>query len=390
MERGNLNADIKISVIVPIYNAEKYLEVCLDSIVKQTYPCFEAILVDDGSTDDSGHICDQFARQDRRFQVIHKGNEGVVCARNAGLMAAHGDYIAFVDADDWVDADFLETGVWQMEHEKADIVITGCIREDGICPETVQNKISPGTYDALGLGNDVYPRMLHYEAFYEFGILPYMWNKFYKKQLLELCCEDIDARIYDGEDVAVVFPYLLKAQKAVITEDAKYHYRIHGESVTANRKEDYYENTARLYLHLAAKFQESAYRNCVMPQLDSYMRMMIWQGNPSGFVESAKFIFPFGEIPHGASVILYGAGYVGRIFHYQLILSGYCTITAWIDKNCQREELRRMGVVGMDALHTQEYDYVVLAVSNAEMAGEITNQLISYGVNRKKIILGVR
>ncbi len=390
MRKKKLKTDIKISVVVPIYNAGKYLQMCLSSIMNQTYQNFEAILVDDGSTDDSGYICDQFARQDGRLHVIHKRNEGVVCARNAGLTASRGDYIAFVDADDWIDADFLETGVWQMEHEKADIVITGCIRENGICPEIVQNKISPGIYDVLGLSNDVYPRMLHYEAFYEFGILPYMWNKFYRKQLLDLCCEDIDARIYDGEDVAVVYPYLLNVQKAVITGDAKYHYRIHGESVTANRRVDYYENTARLYLYLAAKFQKTAYCKCMMPQLDRYMRMMIWQGNPSGFVESTKFMFPFGTIPQGGSIILYGAGYVGRIFHHQVILSGYCTIAAWVDKGYQREELRQMGVVGMDALHTQQYDYVVLAVSNAEVAAEITNQLISCGVNREKIIVGVQ
>ena len=273
MDRENLNTGIKISVVVPIYNAGKYLQICLNSIINQTYQNFEAILVDDGSTDDSGLICDQLAGQDERIQVIHKRNEGLICARKTGLMAAHGEYIAFVDADDWVDADFLETGVRRMEYEKADIVITGCIRENGVCPEIVQNRIGSGIFDVLGLANEVYPRMLHYEAFYEFGILPYIWNKFYKKQLLELCYEDIDTRIYDGEDVAVVYPYLLKVQKAVITEDAKYHYRIHSESMTANRREDYYENTARLYLRLASKFQETAYCQCMMPQLDSYMRI---------------------------------------------------------------------------------------------------------------------
>jgi len=363
---------------------------CLNSIVNQAYQEFEAILIDDGSTDESGEICDQFAGQDGRLRVVHKQNEGLICARKTGVQAAQGKYIAFVDADDWIDADFLETGVYQMEHEGADIVITGCIRENETSAVTVKNKIGAGIYDVKGMIKDIYPRMLHYEAFYEFGILPYVWNKFYKKQLLETCYLDIDPEIYDGEDVAVVYPYLLKAQKAVVTADAKYHYRIHNESMTANRKADYYENTARLYLHLAAKFQASAYCQCMMPQLDSYMRMMIWQGNPSGFVESTKFIFPFSEIPQGSSMILYGAGYVGQIFHHQLILSKYCTVAAWVDKGYQREELRQMGVVGMDALHTQQYDYVVLAVSNAEIAAEIITQLISNGVDKEKIILGVQ
>lgn len=388
MSRDSLKADVKISVVVPIYNADKYLRVCLDSIVNQTYQRFEVVLVDDGSTDDSGLICDHYAAQDERVQVVHKKNEGLISARKTGLMASKGNYIAFVDADDWVDADFLEMGMRQMEHKKTDIVITGCARENGICSETVQNRIAPGTYDGQGLADKVYPRMLHYEAFYEFGVLPYIWNKFYKRQLLEVCYTDIDTRIYDGEDVAVVYPYLLMSQKAVITEDVKYHYRIHGESMTANRKADYYENTARLYLHLAAKFRESVYCQCMLPQLDNYLRMMIWQGNPSGFIETTRFIFPFDRIPQGSAIIIYGAGYVGRIFRYQVTQSGYCTITAWVDQGYQREELRKMGVTGMDSLRTGRYDYVVLAVRDEGMAAEITGQLLAYGVDREKIVAG--
>lgn len=389
MNGENLRTDVKISVVVPIYNAGKYLQACLYSIINQSYQNYEAILVDDGSTDGSGLVCDQYAEMDRRLRVIHKENEGLICARKSGLAAACGKYIAFVDADDWVDADFLETGVWQMEQTKADIVLTGCVREIGDCSETVQNRIGSGIYDVSGLTRDVYPKMLHYEAFYEFGILPYIWNKFYKKELLERCYAGIDTRIYDGEDVAIVYPYLLHAQKAVITDDAKYHYRIHSESMTANRKADYYENTARLYLHLVTKFQGSEYRHFLMPQLDSYMRMMIWQGKPDGFIESTRFIFPFKEIPKGASIILYGAGYVGRIFHYQITLSEYCAIVAWVDKGYQREELKKIGVVSMEALQTQQYDYVVLAVSRTDVAAEITSELISHGVDKKKIVFGL-
>ena len=123
-----------------------------------------------------------------------------------------------------------------------------------------------------------------------------------------------------------------------------------------------------------------------MPQLDNYMRMMIWQGKPGGFIESTKFIFPFREVPKGASIILYGAGYVGQIFHYQIIQSDYCTIAAWVDKGYQRKELRQMGVVGMEALQTQQYDNVVLAVSRVDVAEEIMNELVSYGVRKEKIL----
>lgn len=380
---------INVSVIIPVFNAEKYIETCLDSVLGQTYGDFEVIVVDDGSTDLSGVICDRLKEQDGRVKVLHKTNEGLISARKTGIMAADGEYIAFVDADDWIDADFLETGIEQLEQEAADAVIMGCIREMGTCSETVQSRIISGVYGGQALADEVFPRMLHYEGFYEFGILPYIWNKIYKRQMLQSCYENIDTKIYDGEDVAVVFPYLLMAQKVVITKDAKYHYRIHGESMTANRKADYYENTARLYLHLAKKFQESVYSRCMMPQLDQYMRMMIWQEKPGGFIESMKFMFPFKEIHKGASIILYGAGYVGQMFHHQIMLSEYCNIAAWVDKAYQREELKRMGVVGMEALHTRAYDYVVLAVQDSGVATEITDQLVSCGVCREKIVFCV-
>lgn len=380
---------MKISVIIPVFNAEKYIETCLDSVLAQTYGDYEVIIIDDGSTDCSGIICDRYKERDGRVKVIHKKNEGSISARRLGIMVAKGEYVAFVDADDWIDTDFLELGMKQIEREAADIVITGYVREADTCSEPVWNRIDPGVYDISKVQCQVYPVMLYYEGFYEFGILPYVWNKFYKRQMMGGCHENIDTKIYDGEDAAVVYPYLLKSQKVVITKDAKYHYRIHSESMTANRKADYYENTARLYLHLAKKFQESGYSQCMMPQLDQYMRMMIWQGKPGGFIESMKFIFPFKEIPKGASIVLYGAGYVGQMFHHQILLSEYCNIAAWVDKAYQREELSQMGVVGLEALYTKVYDYVVLAVQNTEMAAEITEQLVSYGVCRDKIIFCV-
>ena len=143
METVNREANVRTSVIVPIYNVEKYLSACLDSIINQTYRNFEIILVDDGATDGSGVICDQYAQSDGRIHVIHKKNEGPNCARQTGVLAAQGDYIAFVDADDWLDEDFLECGIHLMENEKADIVIMGCTKENENCSEIIQNKIRP-------------------------------------------------------------------------------------------------------------------------------------------------------------------------------------------------------------------------------------------------------
>lgn len=115
----------KISVIVPVYNAEKGLNICLDSLKEQTYKNFEVILINDGSTDKSGDICDIYTKKDNRFKVIHSENSGVSSARNKGLDACTGDYIIFVDSDDEVKNNMLEEILYYLEQSEADVIITG-------------------------------------------------------------------------------------------------------------------------------------------------------------------------------------------------------------------------------------------------------------------------
>ena len=114
-----------LSVIVPVYNTEMYLKQCVDSILSQTYQHIELILVDDGSTDNSGKICDQYAEKDRRIQVIHQVNQGVSAARNAALDIAKGEFLGFVDSDDWVDPDMYQVLIQKAEDEHADVVACG-------------------------------------------------------------------------------------------------------------------------------------------------------------------------------------------------------------------------------------------------------------------------
>ena len=120
---------VKLSVIVPVYNAEAYLDVCIRSILGQTYADLELILVDDGSPDRSGTMCDAWAKQDNRIRVIHKDNGGVCSARNAGLDAAKGEYIAFVDSDDWIEPNMYETMMEKVHVYGCDVVLCDCVKD---------------------------------------------------------------------------------------------------------------------------------------------------------------------------------------------------------------------------------------------------------------------
>ena len=146
----------KVSIIVPVYNAEKYLQECVESVLCQTLSDIELILVDDGSTDSSPTLCDQYAAQDRRVKVIHKPNGRAASARNAGLRAASGEYVAFVDADDWISPDMYE----KMLQTNADVTLCDYVRFQGekLFPFTQPN-VAAGFYNKAQIREKIYPHM---------------------------------------------------------------------------------------------------------------------------------------------------------------------------------------------------------------------------------------
>lgn len=377
---------MRLSVIVPIFNAEKYLEECIDSVLAQTFQDFELILVDDGSTDRSGEICDQYVAGNNKIRVIHKENEGSNSARIDGLKSANSEYIAFVDADDWIDKDFLAIMMENMLHEQADIVITGCVKEKSNGAETVFNNIPSGIYEGNSLANNVYAHMLHYDGFYRFGILPYLWNKLYRRELLMSCYENIDTLIYDGEDVAVLYPYILRTRKVVILPVAKYHYRMHAQSISARKKDDFYENCCRLYIYLDKECKESEHFQCMHMQLDQYLRHMIWIGKPECFGGTNKYLFPFGKVKPGANIILYAAGKVGREYYRQIRKTDYCNIVAWADKKYYLDENILLGIEEPDVILSKQYDCIVIAIENRRVAGQVIAELEAMGIDMSKVI----
>ena len=163
-----------VSVIIPVYNLENYLDACLASVERQTYPSFEALVVDDGSTDQSGRLCEEYAQRDKRIRVIHQANAGVSAARNAGIETAEGEFLLFTDSDDYVEADCLEKMSRFQQEAGADLVLCGYHHlYDGA---DIQKVPKPA---------GVYRFSDHPEEFlrlYEQGFLNMPWNKQNKKE----------------------------------------------------------------------------------------------------------------------------------------------------------------------------------------------------------------
>ena len=149
-----------ISVIVPIYNSEQYLERCIESILKQTYSNIEIILVDDGSTDNSPSICDQYQKKDSRIKIIHKGNSGAASSRNVGIEIARGDFISFVDSDDYIELNMYEEMMNINKKYECDIVMCDCLKESKTSSEIFTHSIRPGYYDKEMLRIEYFSKLL--------------------------------------------------------------------------------------------------------------------------------------------------------------------------------------------------------------------------------------
>ena len=153
----------KVSIIVPVYNAEKYLHRCIDSILRQTLTDIEVILVDDGSFDSSGKICEEYARKDSRLQVIHQKNAGVAVARNTGLDIASGEYIAFVDSDDYIEPNMYQSMMQVANQYDCDVVLCDCVKEHGNQTEVYTHDIRAGYYTEKQLEEEYYSHLLMME-----------------------------------------------------------------------------------------------------------------------------------------------------------------------------------------------------------------------------------
>lgn len=209
----------KISVIIPVYNTEQYLDKCIESVVNQTYKNLEIILVDDGSTDKSGVICDEWKEKDERIIVIHKENGGVASARNVGLKYVTGDYIAWVDSDDWIERNVYEIIIREMLKYNCDISVIKYTQENSVVNNGV---IESEPYN----NNAALQNLLRYR------ITPFLWDKIYKSSLFK----NISFVGQVGEDSFANYETFKRATKTCDINYTGYHWMRHEGSLTTKKE----------------------------------------------------------------------------------------------------------------------------------------------------------
>lgn len=221
-----------ISVIVAAYNIEAYLPRCLESLLRQSYHELEIIVVDDGSKDNTGEICDQYAQKDSRIQVIHQSNQGLSGARNAGLAAASGDYIGYVDGDDWIEPDMYEAMLAACEEEDAQIAICAYrkVKEENLCKEQKKPIDFSGRRYVLTRQQALDIYICDNKSYHIYNSV---WSKLFRKDLVE------GMRFPAGkksEDIMYTTRALANANRCIFVDKPYYNYVLDREDSIMNRK----------------------------------------------------------------------------------------------------------------------------------------------------------
>lgn len=213
-----------VSLVIPVCNTDKYLETCLESVINQTYNNIEIIVIDDGSTDSSATICDAYRDKDSRIQVIHQPNQGIGASRNHGLDCVHGDYMLFVDSDDYIEMNLVEKAVSRLQKEKYDVIFFG---HDEITNHGVRKAVM--NFDAS----------FNIQTIQEYILIDritnFLWNKMYRSELWKNIRFPIGLQY---EDLFIHPSLFLGVRTFSILSDALYHYnRLNDSSITGKKNE---------------------------------------------------------------------------------------------------------------------------------------------------------
>ena len=264
----------ELSVIVPIYKVEQYLEICINSILNQEYQDFELVLVDDGSPDRCPEICDRKAAEDKRIRVIHQQNQGLVTARRTGLQAAVGKYIAFVDSDDRICQDYFFRMMKCAQESHAEVVISGYRQGTEEQSEKKRNRIDSGVYTGKNL-ETFRNRCLYDGVYYQAGIVPAVWNKMIlRESILRVLPVNKDIRM--GEDAALTYPLIKNAGcVAVDNEIDGYLYRVVQQSMSRKYDPMYFDRIGKLISGLTDQLKDDS---GMTRQLDYYVVFVLEVG----------------------------------------------------------------------------------------------------------------
>lgn len=375
----------KISVIVPIYNADRYLERCLSSIIGQTYKNLEIICVDDGSTDNSLAICNKYSLLDNRIKVIHKNNGGVTSARKAGMKIASGEWVGFVDSDDWLELYAYERMIKKGEKKDVTLICGNFRRNYENHSIDYISKFNEGKYELSEDNSYFISNFIFNKEIFEFGIYPSLWNKLFRKRNVEIILNELDEDIIFQEDAAIVYSYILKYKKIYMINDIIYNYnRYNSNSCMHCFNNEKYNSIIKAYSFIMQHEtnENKEYIDKQLQWLKLYYTLLYLPEKMEN-KNNKKILCYLGNINKSDNIVPYGAGIMGQRYYDYLSNIGV-NISLWVDKE-KRQYNGKNKICSIDKISCVEYDKIIVAVIKHDIVKSIVDELIGMGIDRNKI-----
>ena len=390
-----------LSVIVPVYNMEEYISKSIDTVLNQTYKDIEVILIDDGSTDNSGDICEMIREKDNRVKVYHQKNQGSMVARDKGISEASGEYITFFDGDDWIEAEMYETLLNKIGD--ADMVTSGALREEpNHSISRLIDGFEEGYYSEDRIGSVLCKAIFDFDTMTPQPLRPDIWDKIYRTELMKEITPYQEYSPRNGQDLLLLYRYLLKIKTMVITHDCYYHYHYREKSTVHSKSERLLIDLNHVYLGIKMEIDKDGDKYNILTQTQKWIAQWVCGAfsTKMGFEKQALPIMfvPYIEDLLNKKIVLYGAGNCGISF-YNYIQRGRAfeayrqhnkrtqdhmpEIVGWLDEN----DGKRIDfiVTKPQSVINMEYDMVVICVLDKAVANDIKKKLLQYGVEEDKI-----
>ena len=370
-----------LSVIIPVYNAEQYIQRCLDSVRNQTYTNLEIVCINDGSTDNSLEILNANREKDSRIKVSSRENGGLVNARKEGLKLASADFVTYVDADDYIEKDMYDSLMEIIVQQNVDVVTSGLIRDYGNKLVKELETFSPGIYSGESL-NNLCARIIDIESFYKTNISMHVTNKIYKKDVLTSFQNNIPDNVSIGEDAALVIPLVYKCNSVFVSGMCFYHYCIRPDSMMKAEslgKRDpiyqmltYVEKTMKQYSETEISFDRQ------YEYFSLYYRLL---RNPEEvFNYDDKYLFPYGKLSKTETIVIYGAGKYGVALKKYLEQEGFQKLI-WVDQNYGHS-----GIISLEEALRIGFDRILIGALIYDTQQSIRNRISACGVSEEKVL----
>jgi glycosyltransferase involved in cell wall biosynthesis len=378
-----------LSITVPAYQVEAYLPRCLESLISQSLEDLEVIVVNDGSTDNTGQICDDYASRDPRFKIVHQNNKGLVAARKAAAEVARGQYIACVDGDDYLDRHFCGDLMNIALDTSADMVVGRHIRDYRDIRQEIAPAVAPGIYGGEDLGK-ILARYISDRPFFSHGIPTYLWGKVFRRELYMEAQSLVPDHLTIGEDAACVYPMLPRCRKLAVTRVAGYHY-VQRQSSMLKTGED---NVGRELSKISSLFSflrpalDGVVEGAGIPrQLREYefSQLVIRSGGVLSLPDGRPAVFG-AALDSGAKVVVLSAGTFGQMMYRRLRAFDGVEVVAWLDHDWVQYRHDGLPVSPESSLFGNLFDFVLVASLNEEFISEATARLAGMGIGAHRIL----